>query len=1068
MNLRKNIVICFCFVFLTFLQIKAQNFDISRGLPFIRNYLPEEYHAHEKNFGIIQSHKGFMYFANFAGVLQFDGSKWEKIMSSRGMRIVSLSINDKGRIFAGGLYDFGYLETSGNGVTKFISLAGDEDTKNIGLISKVICFEKKVYFFSAREMYVLEKDKVIKVPFEGQLLSAFQVNDEIYIFFNPENEKMKLNGLYRYKQAKFEKISINSTNPIMDISFMISSFNENEILIGTANQGLFTLKNNQIEEWITPSNNYLKNNRLNCCVWASQSMYAFGTSTGGVLLVRKNGQIVQVIDQASGLNDDAINDVFIDKASSLWLATDNGISKAEVNWPLTYINNKTSGLEGKVQDIEFLFGRLFFATDKGLFYLENNRIDHISKINSPSLALLKTSKILFAATSRGIFSIDLKNSASQISDLFTFSLTISFFDKNRIYSGHRNSVKVWSLSENSLKPEFTIDKILGDVIKIIEDENGDLFFEVSPGKIYLYQPRNKKLTEISKETDLLTLHLNKKGKQIFISSEKGLFQVDKNSFKLVKHYLAGKDTSSQSLWMHQLYEISENNLIFTNGEQKNLCFFNADENKIILNQTPFLPIADFSVQSIWFDQERYQLWAGGKDGMIISNQKVLYDYSVNYATELRRITLINKDSLLSLKSDTEHHIRYSDNSILFEYAVPVYPVIGQVKYRYFLKGFDKDTSEWVTENKKEYTNLPDKQYLFTVEAQNEFGKIAAKTNIKFKILTPLYRQWWAILIYFTIIILAGRYFIVWRMRASKKEKEQLESLVKERTEEIEQSKQKIEEQRDIAYKQKKEILDSISYAQRIQQAVLPSTQFVEDILLEHFILYRPRDIVSGDFYWMKKINNYVAVVAADCTGHGVPGAFMSMLGSSFLNEIVTRRSLDNASQILNRLRNRVKRSLHQEGKEGEQKDGMDIALIIIDSESLVLQYSGAYNPLYIIRANKDVDSKDESIDLEVRFELIHLKADRQPIGIHLNEKEFTNHVFQLQGGDCLYSFSDGYVDQFGGETGEKFKQKRFKDLLLSVQGKSMFEQKQILEQAFVKWKRDLAQIDDVLVMGIKI
>jgi len=312
----------------------------------------------------------------------------------------------------------------------------------------------------------------------------------------------------------------------------------------------------------------------------------------------------------------------------------------------------------------------------------------------------------------------------------------------------------------------------------------------------------------------------------------------------------------------------------------------------------------------------------------------------------------------------------------------------------------------------------------------------------------------------------GRFILQWRMKAAEKEKEVLEELVKERTLEIEKGRKEVEKQRDIAYKQKQEILDSISYAQKIQEAVLPSKEFADEILNEHFIMFRPRDIVSGDFYWIKKVNNYIIAVAADCTGHGVPGAFMSMLGSSFLNEIVTRRSLDNAGQILNRLRSKVKKSLHQEGKSGEQKDGMDVALLIIDTETLELQYAGAYNPLYIIRKNTDKDKKeDESL---ADYELILLKADRQPIGIHLLEKEFTNHSFQLEKGDCLYSFSDGYVDQFGGETGGKFKTARFKELLLSVQGKSMDEQKRILEQNFIKWKRDVAQIDDVLVMGIRI
>ncbi len=253
---------------------------------------------------------------------------------------------------------------------------------------------------------------------------------------------------------------------------------------------------------------------------------------------------------------------------------------------------------------------------------------------------------------------------------------------------------------------------------------------------------------------------------------------------------------------------------------------------------------------------------------------------------------------------------------------------------------------------------------------------------------------------------------------------------------------------------------SINYAQRIQQAVLPSSLMAEDILGEHFILYKPRDIVSSDFYWLKQLSNFTAVVAADCTGHGVPGAFMSMLGSSFLNEIVTRRSLDSAGEILDRLRKKVKESLGQTGAEGEQKDGMDISFYIIDMENMELQFSGTFNPLYIIRKTNSEQNGT--------YELIQLKADRQPIGIHIKERGFTNHTFKIQKGDTLYSFSDGYVYQFGGETGSKFKSSRFQELLLDIQDKSMFEQKAIPERAMRKWQGNLEQVDDVLVIGVRI
>ena len=256
----------------------------------------------------------------------------------------------------------------------------------------------------------------------------------------------------------------------------------------------------------------------------------------------------------------------------------------------------------------------------------------------------------------------------------------------------------------------------------------------------------------------------------------------------------------------------------------------------------------------------------------------------------------------------------------------------------------------------------------------------------------------------------------------------------------------------LAY-QKKQITDSIEYASRIQTAILPPGDYISKIVPDHFILYKPRDIVSGDFYWITHKDNKVVIAAVDCTGHGVPGAFMSMLGFAFLNEIVNKEIELKASSILNQLRDYVKASLHQTGKDDEAKDGMDIALCVIDLDNLKMQYSGAYNPLYLIRNQK----------------LISLKADRMPIGIYLVEKEsFTNHEMEIQKGDIIYIFTDGYIDQFGGLNARKFKLAPFKDLLISIKEKPMKEQKQILEQKFSDWRGSHEQIDDVLVMGIKI
>ncbi len=270
---------------------------------------------------------------------------------------------------------------------------------------------------------------------------------------------------------------------------------------------------------------------------------------------------------------------------------------------------------------------------------------------------------------------------------------------------------------------------------------------------------------------------------------------------------------------------------------------------------------------------------------------------------------------------------------------------------------------------------------------------------------------------------------------------------------LEEQNIEIKHQRDQIYTQKQEITDSIHYAKRIQTAILPPDRILEKNLAEHFILYRPRDIVSGDYYWMTETGNKTIVLAADCTGHGVPGAFMSMLGVSFLNEIVNKQGVTKPNIILNELRRTIVGALHQTGKEGEAQDGMDIALVCIDHEAMKVEYAGAYNPLYLIRNS----------------ELIEYNADRMPIGIHLKgATEFTINELDIEKDDVLYIFSDGYIDQFGGDKGKKFMAKRFKDLLIQIVKEPLTQQAMILNSTMEKWKGNIEQIDDILVIGLKI
>ncbi len=276
---------------------------------------------------------------------------------------------------------------------------------------------------------------------------------------------------------------------------------------------------------------------------------------------------------------------------------------------------------------------------------------------------------------------------------------------------------------------------------------------------------------------------------------------------------------------------------------------------------------------------------------------------------------------------------------------------------------------------------------------------------------------------------------------------ELEDKVRERTAEIMQQKEEIEEQQ-------RHITDSIHYAKRIQTAILPPDRYVNNLLKNNFILYLPKDIVSGDFYWVDKKEDLIMIAAVDCTGHGVPGAFMSIVGFNQLNYAVNVKKARKASDILDELNLGVTKTLREDQGPTSIRDGMDLALCTIDMKKKKLQYAGALNPLILIRDG----------------ELIQYKGDKMPIGtvIQGESSKYNNHLIDLKDGDCLYMFSDGYADQFGGPNNKKFLSKRFRDLLFEIHGKPLDEQQQILVKTLEDWMGDVEQIDDIIVIGIKI
>jgi serine phosphatase RsbU (regulator of sigma subunit) len=277
------------------------------------------------------------------------------------------------------------------------------------------------------------------------------------------------------------------------------------------------------------------------------------------------------------------------------------------------------------------------------------------------------------------------------------------------------------------------------------------------------------------------------------------------------------------------------------------------------------------------------------------------------------------------------------------------------------------------------------------------------------------------------------------------QKEVLEQQVIERTSEISEQKKVIEEKN-------KDITDSINYAKRIQEAILPDNHFLKQLFPDSFILFKPKDIVSGDFYWFAEKGNRKIVIAADCTGHGVPGSLMSMIGSNILNKLILENGIIQPSEILDRLHKEVRIALKQNELNSETRDGMDIAVVSIYNNTI--EFAGAHRPLWIIRENN----------------LNEIKADKFSIGgIQLEDnRSFSNNILELKKGDAVYLFSDGFADQFGGKDGKKFMTKNFKNLLLRLNNNNMNEQHKVVEDTIIQWKGSKEQIDDILVIGIRI
>ena len=469
--------------------------------------------------------------------------------------------------------------------------------------------------------------------------------------------------------------------------------------------------------------------------------------------------------------------------------------------------------------------------------------------------------------------------------------------------------------------------------------------------------------------------------------------------------------------------------------------------------------------------------------------------TINYIKSVK----VNKETIDWAESDyakgiegnfnlpVDLELPYDINNISFDFIAMNYVFPEKIRYVWKLDGFENRWTNLEEKNYCTYTNLEPGAYTFMLKSTNERGELLDEiTQFSFEVRKPVWMTWWFRIL--SIIIISGLVLMYMNYRTKQllNRQKTLEETIDKRTEEITNQKREIEVQHEELTEKSKEITDSILYSRRIQHSLLPSQEKIEQLLADHFIFYKPKDIVSGDFYWIEQNPqnpNQTYFAVADCTGHGVPGAMVSLIGTRALNSSLLQNRLFHPNEILDKTNEIVMDAFFDSEAKIAINDGMDIALGKLDYSNEIaieFEFSGAHNPAWIVLpiGSEDLEVNGIKIEPDLRNEthkLFVINANKQPIGHFIKQVKFTNHTSILKKGYRIYFFSDGYADQFGGynisqndSRGKKYKYKPLKKFLLNTQSLSISDQKEALEKEFYSWKQDFDQIDDVCFMGIEV
>ncbi len=1071
-----------------FLSLLLLLFKLACSQDYVfKNYSLEEGLIQAYTLDIFQDSYGYLWFGTQSGVSRFDGHDFVTYDTKSGLggdHIRVIFQDNDNHYWFGHRYE-GITFFDGKAFTPYKICSTVENIIQDSLGNILISTFNNGVFITNKESYP-DSLHFINITEEDSLSSNaiwdLEIKDrnEIYVLTDKGINILKIKG-EKFKVQKNIVLGLGNER----VTNLETTGNK-ELWASTPNQLLKILPGEEEILRYYPRKSFIGDNYINKILSFDDSSI-WGLSESGAFQFKDDE--FKYFSDYNGLPDHNVSAILKDHEGSIWFATEgHGVSQHIA--PQFKVYNKSSGLvDNMVSSImEDSEENIWIATAKGVSKWDGKEYKHFTADN-----FLHTNDIsVLFQDSKGFIWFGTMNNKGLLryhpetgqKDVFHSmgnfplrALTINEDKEGNIWFGSvwGDLYKYTYTSQSSGYFSNVDNEVFGTktIWTIHKDRNENLWFGCDEAGLIFYDGKN--LKAFGKDEGLTSNRIgaitHDKNNNLWIATNgDGVFYFNRQNFR---NYSVNDGLSADNPF---IIETDESGDVWI-GTNTGIDRLNPNTNEVRHYGSSEGFIGIESNQNAVLKDQNGHIWFGTIKGAIKLAPEKIQHKNIPPRAMIQNVQLFHEDFNYLEYADSldqytqlpiEMTLPYNKNHLSFHFVGISFLSPEKIRYKYQLQPFDEDWMPLTKAQKATYTNLPPGNYTFKLKAANYTGNWNDSPVIfSFTIGKPFWQETWFIIIAFILalgILYLGHYLRTWKIKHDKKI---LEGKVKERTSEIVQQKEEItaqrdeiEAQRNYARQQRDEIVrknlemtSSIQYAKNIQAAVLPPDKYIESILKNYFILFKPKEIVSGDFYWMLKKGDKTLVAAVDCTGHGIPGAFMSLLGITLLNECVRELDEFNAGDVLNLLRAKVITALHQRGELKKSRDGMDLGLIIFDNNFTKLDYAGAFCPLFIVRDNK----------VQV------VKPDRMPIGIyHKTDQSFSNKEIHLYKGDKLYLLTDGFIDQMNNETRKKFLRTRFKETLSNLSDLPISRQKDSLLRIFNEWKGDYEQIDDVLVIGIEI